>query len=268
MKAVFFDLDDTVLHDDRTVSGFTVRVMRELHDNGVFIIPASGRARFSMKPYVDQLACAGAYIACNGAEIWNADNDSLLHQVLFPAETAVAVAEFAERHGCYAHVYEGSRFYYNRRCVYADRYAASAGLDGCFVGKLSDFIHEPRNKILLIDEESRIAAMYEEACILFSGKASVTCSKPCYLEFNPPEATKGNALRTVCEILGIDPSDTVAFGDSLNDLSMLQAAGTGVIVENGRPEIKDLLYNICGSNNDDGPARFLYERFLQGEAVL
>lgn len=267
MKAVFFDLDDTLLHDDRTVSGFTVRVLRELHDNGVFIIPASGRARLSMKPYVDQIACARAYIACNGAEIWDADTGSLLHQVLFSAETAVAIAEFAEQHGCYAHVYEGSRFCYNRRCAYADRYAASAGLEGCFVGKLSDYIREPRNKILIIDEEPRIAAMYEEAGQLFAGKASVTCSKSCYLEFNPLSATKGNALRTVCGILGIEPADTVAFGDSLNDLSMLQAAGAGVVVANGRPELKDLLDNVCGTNNDDGPARFLYERFLHGEVV-
>ena len=268
MKAVFFDLDDTLLRDDRTLSGFTVNVFRKLHDKGVFVIPASGRARLSMKPFVDQLACAKAYIACNGAEIWDADTGSLLRQVLFPAETAVAVAEFAESHNCYAHVYDGSRFYYNRHCIYSDRYAASAALEGSFVGKLSDFIHEPRNKILLIDEEPRIAALYEEACIQFAGKASVTCSKPCYLEFNPLSATKGNALRTVCGILGIDPSETVAFGDSLNDLSMLQAAGTGVVVANGRPEIKKLLDNVCGSNNDDGPARFLYEHFLHGEVVI
>ena len=51
-EAVAFDLDDTLLRDDRTISPYTIDVLRRAAATGVKIIPASGRARESMKPYV------------------------------------------------------------------------------------------------------------------------------------------------------------------------------------------------------------------------
>ena len=265
MKAVVFDLDDTLLRDDLSISAFTVSVFRALHRKGFAVVAASGRAQLSMKPYVEKLGCVDAYISCNGAEIWDGSSHTLLHQVQFPTETALDIARFAEKHDCYAQVYEGGRFCFNRQGIYAERYAASARLTGCFVGRLSDYIHEPRNKILIIDEPARISFLYREAVTLFADRASVTCSKPQYLEFNPLSATKGNALVTVASYLKISPEFFIAFGDSLNDLSMLQNAGISVAVSNGWEEIRKICHHICGSNNQDGPARFLCDRYLNGE---
>ena len=265
MNAVVFDLDDTLLHSDLTISDFSVRVLRKLHEKGFFIIAASGRAQLSMKPYVDQLSCLSAYISCNGAEIWDGLSHRLIRQVLIPAGTAVEIAEFAERHDCYAQVYEGSSFYFSRYGTYAERYASSSRLSGIYAGNLSKFIHEPRNKILLMDQESKISSMYREAKTLFNHRASVTCSKPYYLEFNPPEATKGIAVRFTASLLGIHTEEMIAFGDSLNDLSMLRTCGISVAVSNGWDEIKPYCTEICSTNDEDGPAHYLNDHFLYGE---
>ena len=267
MNAVVFDLDDTLLRDDLTISGFTVRVFRALSEKGFRVIAASGRAQLSMKPYVEQLGCVDAYISCNGAEIWDGADHTLIRQELLPAETALEIALCGEKHGAYAQVYEGGNFCFNHRGEYAERYAAATKLSGVCVGRLSSFIHEPRNKILMIDREDRIARMYEEARELFSGRASVTCSKPYYLEFNPLNATKGIALKTAADLLGIRTEDVIAFGDSLNDLSMLQAAGIAVTVSNGWKEIRPFCDAVCESNNNDGPARYLNEHYLNGEVI-
>ena len=267
MNTVVFDLDDTLLHDDLTLSSFSVTVFRRLREKGFHVVAASGRAQLSMKPYVDQIGCLDAYISCNGAEIWDGQTHRLIRQELFSANTAVEIARFAEKHHCYAHVYEGDCFCYNFPCIYADRYAASAKLKGILAGPLSRYIREPRNKILMMDSEERISEMYREAVELFKGRASVTCSKPFYLEFNPVNATKGIALKTVCGYLGVRPEDSVAFGDSLNDLSMLRAAGISVAVLNCWKEIRPFCDFICGSNNGDGPAEFLNDRFLGGEVA-
>ena len=264
MKAVFFDLDDTVLRDDLTISDFSVRVFRALHQKGFHIIAASGRSQFSMKPYIEQIGCVSAYISSNGAEIWDGPSHTLVRNELFSAELSREIAIFAESHNCYAHVYEGSCFFFNRYGVWADRYSAATRLTGVYVGRLSEFIREPRNKILLIDDEDRISKMYSEAKAQFDNRASVTCSKPIYLEFNPLNAFKGKALERVCSMLGILPSDAVAFGDSLNDLSMLQTAGLGVMVSNGWKEIAGFCDDQCLSNNEDGPAKYLNDLFLNG----
>lgn len=267
MNAVVFDLDDTLLRDDLTISDFSVRVFQTLHNKGFHIIAASGRSQFSMMPYVLQIGCVSAYISCNGAEIWDGPTHRLLRQERFSTELSIEIARFAEAHHCYAQAYEGSCFYFSQYGPWAERYAASTKLTGVYVGRLSEYIREPRNKILLIDREDRIAPMYSEAAALFAGRASVTCSKPIYLEFNPPDAVKGTALNRVCEYLGIRPEDTVAFGDSLNDVSMLKAAGLGVMVANGWKEVRPFCSVVCLSNNEDGPARFLNDLFLNGEVV-
>ena len=261
MKAVSFDLDDTVLRSDLTVSPFSVSVFRRLQRGGIQIIPASGRTQQSMKPYIDQISCVSLYISCNGAEIWNGHNHQLLYQDLFSAELALEIADFAEKHDCYAQVYDNNRFYFNKHGEYADRYAAASSLSGQYVGRLSQFIHEPRNKVMLVADESLISSMLEEAKQQFRGRASVTCSKPIYLEFNPPNATKGNALIWASSYLGINPDNVIAFGDSLNDLSMLQTAGYSVSVSNGWKEILPFCNAVCASNDDDGPARFLNNHF-------
>ena len=68
-KAAAFDLDDTLLHDDLSISEYTKDVFRQLHAKGFLLIAASGRSRMSIKPFVDGLGCICLYIACNGAEI-------------------------------------------------------------------------------------------------------------------------------------------------------------------------------------------------------
>ena len=73
-QAVAFDLDDTLLRDDRTISGYTLSVLHALDRKGVRLLPVSGRTRLSMKPYVDQIGNIPLYISCNGAEIWKTES--------------------------------------------------------------------------------------------------------------------------------------------------------------------------------------------------
>ena len=265
-KLIAFDLDDTLLREDLSISPYSVEVFSRLRDRGMEIVPASGRARMSMQPFVDQIRCVSWFIACNGAEIWDARRSTLLCQETFPAELGREIAAFGERYQVYAQTYEGSCFYYNEPSFWAKRYAVSSRLTGVQVGPLSEYIREPRHKILMMAEEDKIREMLQEAREQFDGRVSVTCSKPYFLEFNPIRATKGIALRTLADHLKIRMEDTLAFGDSLNDLSMLQAAGRSVAVANAWEEIRSRCDDVCGSNQEDGVARYLEEHFLSGEA--
>ena len=263
VRAVAFDLDDTLLRDDRSISPYTVRVLREARSRGIAVIPASGRARDSMRPFVEQLDCAELYIACNGAEVWSKEHD-LLRRVTFPQETAEEIVRFADDNDCYAQTYDGAHFYYNREDDWAERYAESSMLTGLYTPQLNPFIAEhPTSKILMMHEPVVIARMLREARRIFAGRASVTCSKPYFLEFNPPGATKGEALAWCAERLGFPLREAAAFGDSLNDLSMLETAGTGVCVANARDDVRARIRRVCRSNEEDGVARYIEEQFLR-----
>ncbi|MBR5345985.1 MAG: HAD family phosphatase [Clostridia bacterium] len=268
IRAIAFDLDDTMLRDDRTLSAFTVTVLRKAAELGVKIIPASGRARNSIRPFVDQIGCAACYIACNGAEIWNPAHESL-QRLLFPDVVAQRIIAFARENGSYAQTYAGDQFYYMVENDYAVAYASASLLKGEFTPDMEGFIAaHPTCKILVMDDERKIARMLTEAKVRFAGEAAVTCSKSYFLEFNPPEATKGNALVACGKLLGFDLSEALAFGDSLNDLSMLETAGLGVAVANAREDVRARVRAVCGSNEEDGPAHFICEQLDIMETLL
>ncbi|WEV64818.1 HAD hydrolase family protein [Bifidobacterium sp. ESL0732] len=72
-----------------------------------------------------------------------------------------------------------------------------------------------------------------------------------------PEATKRNAMNLACQHFGISLSDTIAFGDDLIDMDLLQHAGRGVAVANAKLEVKAIADEVCPSNNDDGVAQWI-----------
>ena len=65
---------------------------------------------------------------------------------------------------------------------------------------------------------------------------------------------KGAGIRRVTEALGASIEDTVGFGDSMNDLEMIQTVGTGVCMANGSPELKRRSDLVCPSVEEDGLA--------------
>ena len=71
--------------------------------------------------------------------------------------------------------------------------------------------------------------------------------------------SKGDGLKRICACLGVDTADTIAFGDSLNDLSLLEAAGTGVCMGNGNKALKKHADIVCGNVTEDGLARAFAE---------
>ena len=68
---------------------------------------------------------------------------------------------------------------------------------------------------------------------------------------------KGKAVERLCEFLGVSREDTIAIGDSMNDLEMLQAVETGICMANGSPSLKKIADMVCPSVTEDG----LYNAF-------
>lgn len=264
IQAIAFDLDDTLLRDDASISPYTVRVLRRAAEKGIHIIPASGRTSNSMKAKVDLIGCASCYVCCNGAEVRTPDHQPLMQQHLSPG-LAREIAQWAEANGIYAHVYDETSFYYSKQCRYAEEYQRSSCLACCQVPDLPAFITAPTPKLLMVDTPDRIAALMTEAQGIWGQQVAITRSKPYFLEFNPPQATKGNALRWCADRWGFSMANVMAFGDSLNDLSMLNAAGHGVAMANAWPEVKARIPAVCPSNQEDGVARYIEQYVLKEE---
>ncbi len=76
-------------------------------------------------------------------------------------------------------------------------------------------------------------------------------------------ANKGAALERLCGLLGLDKSESIAFGDDTNGISMLRAAGMGVAMGNGKDAVKEAADMVTLSNDEAGLAKALEK--LMGE---
>lgn len=77
-----------------------------------------------------------------------------------------------------------------------------------------------------------------------------------------PKANKRDALKTVCQRLGVTPEQTVTFGDDLVDIGMMRFSGHSIAVANSNPEVLRIADEVCLSNNEDGVARWIEDHLL------
>ena len=263
IEYIVTDCDDTLLHDDLTISDYTQSILQEAHRRGIHVILASGRSAASVRPIAEKLNLSEPYIACNGG--MTIADGQIIEEIVFSVETARACAAFYNEHDIYWQYYSGEHFYYSRECEYNVSYSQSSFLSGILVGNDPRVIDHPIPKVLGIDTPERIAVAYPLAVARFEGLANVVLSKPFFLELNPLGASKGDALARLAAKLPLTPDNTIVFGDSLNDLSMIRWSNHSVAVKNARDEVKQAARFVCEANNDDGVAKMIEHYVLRGE---
>ena len=82
------------------------------------------------------------------------------------------------------------------------------------------------------------------------------------VEINAAAANKGQALLALAAHLGLRPEQTMAFGDGLNDVTMLRDAGVGVAMGNASDEIRALADVVTASCDEDGVAQVIEQLLL------
>ncbi len=91
-----------------------------------------------------------------------------------------------------------------------------------------------------LQEEFEFCIQDEDACGIVNG------------ELSSKEFDKGRGVERLCGFLGVSIEDTIAFGDSMNDLKMLEAVGTGVCMAGGSLSLLRIADMVCPSVAEDG----------------
>ena len=263
IDTIVTDMDDTLLDGQGQLSDYTLRVAHACTERGIRFIPVSGRTQPSLRPFVEKLNTGCPYIGGNGSEILSADH-RVLQQLTLDAETTRQVCAFLRENNFYMHVYHGDAFYFDADCKAANDYRHSSGMPGVAVGDLLHFIDFPTPKVLSVSTPEEVQRLMPIAAERFRGRVNFTQSKAYFLEAVPVGASKGEALQRLAQLIGIRPEHTLAFGDSLNDISMLQFTPNSVAVGNARPQVQQAAAYVCLPNTQDGEARFINEHVLGG----
>jgi Cof subfamily protein (haloacid dehalogenase superfamily) len=92
--------------------------------------------------------------------------------------------------------------------------------------------------------------------------ADITTSGDDGIEIVPQGASKVDAMKVLADIYNVRMENIMAFGDQINDLSMLQAAGVGVAMENGDPKLKKQANRVAPPNIEGGVAKVIWQMVL------
>lgn len=268
VKLIAFDLDDTLLNDNREITDKNVEALRECARRGIYIVLCSGRAEDAILPFVRRLEIAGMetgryLIAINGCSIFDLHKRQQIFCKKVEPEILLRANEIAESFGLRSEVYTPDTIYYRKETKWTKLDVDLCGLKGAKVDDYENFLKTGFTKMLVPGEPEELLKLQKILRDEFKERAVIFTSKPYFLEILPPNCGKGEAVKWLCESLGFGVEKAMGFGDSMNDESLIKMAGYGVAMCNGLEAIKKAADFITPKdNNNDGIAEFLREKVL------
>ncbi|HXZ99702.1 MAG TPA: HAD family hydrolase [Candidatus Binatia bacterium] len=270
---VVLDLDGTCLDRDQQLHPRTEAAVREAGAR-VPVVIATGRPYQSAQPWARRLHVRQPLICYQGALVQAMPDPDpgegvaygrLIAIHMLDAGPARRAIEVARAHGWHRQAYVDDNLVCEEDRPEAHHYAHVAALQIHYVDDLEVAVAGGTVKVVCVVMDRQEAVRCRQALVeALGGRARVTPSLPEFIEVASPSAGKGQAIRSVCEHLGVDPARAVAVGDGPNDADLLDAVGFGVAVEGATEELLRHADSTCARPDDAGVADVLEALRLSG----
>jgi Cof subfamily protein (haloacid dehalogenase superfamily) len=266
-KILFTDLDGTLLNDERNISYQNKQAIHKALENNHKVVIATGRPLPSALILMEELGLTneGCYaITYNGGLIYDCGAKKAIAKSTIPMEYVHHIFQIAKEQGIHCHTYTDKYVISEQLTTELERYCNNIRIPYKIIDNMQQADIENPVKAIMIDfgGKERLAKVKEELNSWCDGKVNSYFSNPYLLEFGSLEATKGNAVKFLCNHLHIPIEHSIAAGDEENDISMLQAAGIGTVMANASDEIKKYGDYITKNNNNNHGIAEIIERFL------
>ena len=263
IRLIAMDMDDTLLDETQQVTERTRDAVRRAMEAGVAVTIATGRMFRSALPFARDLGIRLPLIIYNGAMIREtATGETLFHR---PIGTGLAqgLADLFRERGWYLQKYVDDLLYVPELDENARFYAEYARVDAIPLGSAFYEMTEAPTKMLSMGDPEQLADIRSTVQALYGDRIYLASSKKRYLEMVDARFNKGEALAFLAERLGVDRSEVMAIGDSMNDVDMLEYAGTGVAMGNANATVRAAADFVTAANSEDGVAAAI-EKFIFG----
>ena len=259
----FSDLDGTLLDDEKNISDENRAELKRVLDAGHAVVISTGRALVSAVAQAKRLGLYGpsCYIICyNGAQIYDTAEKRIISRTGIDLPTIRRVFDDAHARGVNIQAYSDTEVIAEKDSNSLQRYLAQQALTAKIVKDVCEELRHDSPKMLALDFDAPdlIEEFRGYMTTTYQGELDCFLSNPYYLEIVPTGVNKGNAIRFMSEYLGVPLSRTLAAGDAENDLTMIEAAGTGAVMCNGEDLLKAKAdYITTLDNNHSGVAEIL-----------
>ena len=250
ISAVIFDLDDTLLRSDKSISDYTLEVLKKCRECGIYTGIATARSEISAGSFIRAedfdivISNGGARMIIGGKCVYkkmmSADTVRKIIDVFFGIGGEEITVETEEN------------YFWNYKIKPEGSWAHAV---------YNDFsnLNSPAYKITAQLDTPELA---QHICNEVSGIETLSFRGEKWRRFAAVGADKVSAIHAATKHLGISTSQIAAFGDDYNDIEMIKAVGMGVAMGNAIKEVKTIAKHITFSNDEDGAARFIADNIL------
>lgn len=249
IKLIALDLDGTLLDSNDNISPNTNLKLKELVERGIHVVIATGRTHRSADNVQKRFSLDVPIISYNGGKISIPSKGELLNNKI-PKADAIKIIQYAEGNNIFAKAYIDDVMYLQEDDERSVSLSRRHGIEYKVQGSLSQIINQDVNMIVIMDRDKAcpdIDGLFDDMDL------SITKSTPWAYEFMASGCTKGRSLEVLSKHLGIEREAILAVGNALNDLEMLQFAGTGIAMKNSDSDLLEVWDNLSDyTNNEEG----------------
>jgi Cof subfamily protein (haloacid dehalogenase superfamily) len=263
IRLVALDLDGTLVGTNLVISQRVQDAIARARAQGTQVTIVTGRMFAATKPYAQTLGITGPLVCYQGAAIFEASSGTVLRETPVRQDVTHQVLAWAEEHNVHAQCYAGDQLFVQQINRFSKRYTDLAKVEPTVVRSLREaFAERPTIKIVLVDDpgpsEEHLAALKP----LLGDRAYLTRSHIDFVEVLSPDVNKGEALAFVAERYGATLAETMAVGDAWNDVPLISAAGIGIAMGSGPPELFAKADAVVGDVAHDGVAEAIEKYVL------
>lgn len=263
MKAVFFDIDGTLMDSDMVIPKSVYIALSKLKEQGHLAFICTGRTKVNaLDPRLVEMGFDGMISGCGTMVEYR--GEELLYYCI-PGDAALYTVETL-RECSFDMMLEGRDYLYVYEDIF-DLKSQPESMQRNLEGKLAS-IEEYYGRwefSKLICKTDPKKADRQTAISRLSDLYTFQSHNEWMVEMVPKQFSKGTGINTVREHLGISKEDTFCFGDSINDIEMLSAAGTGIVMGNGESAAKEAADYVTDTVSKDGIYNALKHFGLTGD---
>ncbi len=263
IRCCFCDMDGTLLNSNNHLDEETISALLGLKAHGIHLVLATGRSDLQIREHLSVLEIDTPVITCNGGVVKDPLTGDVLSARFFHTADAKRLIDHCNLRKFDFLLYTPNFVYYSEGSSRIMKYVNyNKTAEPRFhvpmrpMAEFSDADLSQVVKCLVTDDLSFLEDL--ERNVNCDGTLSIVSSGDRLMDIMPGHTTsKGEAVRFVCDRLGLSPKNAVAFGDSPNDLSMFETVGFAVAMGNATEEVKHAADYVTASNDDLGVVRAL-----------
>ena len=252
-KWCVFDLDGTLLNEEKNISNEDLKSIKLLMKNDVEIFIASGRTDMFSLPYLELIGSKTTIISSNGALVRNPLDNTIIYSKFINDTSVDKFIEYVKVNYVNYLAYTLDSIYYhvNDERVFNELFHNNkAEINFIKVYDPDILKNDKILKFLIIDEHENIPKRQKE--LLEKLDLRIVSSGYYLLDIMAKGVSKGYALEKLADYYKMDPEKIIVFGDNHNDMEMFKYAGKSIAMGNAVDDIKAIADFVTKSNDENG----------------